>query len=304
MPCGIADRGVTSLARLLGRPVDRDEVEDRIVAHFCEVFDRDPVIASHAQPEPRGDDRRRWSDRSTLTRIALSLSLLIMLGTRGLPASALPVAAGLLPVHFNRERRCRTAGSTRRWRACCCRCFVQMALAADASARSALLLLSRPHGELDRGRTRRSRGRGRGRSRRADRADLGGVPGLCGVRAGRDVDSASAPASASCTRSSRSPGVVADGRRGRPRARPTGPARRRGRSCAEHWRFGQLYKNADDPALFVPTRDGSPLDAQLRPAGRGRAAGHHPRVGVSAPPSFSRLLDRVTRLLVRRVTAT
>lgn len=26
---------------------------------------------------------------------------------------------------------------------------------------------------------------------------------------------------------------------------------------AEHWRFGQLYKNPDDPALFVPTRDGS-----------------------------------------------
>ena len=26
---------------------------------------------------------------------------------------------------------------------------------------------------------------------------------------------------------------------------------------AAHWRFGQLYKNADDPALFVPTRDGS-----------------------------------------------
>lgn len=24
----------------------------------------------------------------------------------------------------------------------------------------------------------------------------------------------------------------------------------------EHWRFGQLYKNADDPALFVPTRTG------------------------------------------------
>ena len=38
VPCGIADRGVTSLARLLGRPVDRREVEDRIVAHFCEVF--------------------------------------------------------------------------------------------------------------------------------------------------------------------------------------------------------------------------------------------------------------------------
>lgn len=26
---------------------------------------------------------------------------------------------------------------------------------------------------------------------------------------------------------------------------------------AAHWRFGQLYKNSGDPALFVPTRDGS-----------------------------------------------
>src|SRR5581483_1091958 len=26
---------------------------------------------------------------------------------------------------------------------------------------------------------------------------------------------------------------------------------------AEHWRFGHLYKNPDDPALFVPTRDGT-----------------------------------------------
>lgn len=26
---------------------------------------------------------------------------------------------------------------------------------------------------------------------------------------------------------------------------------------AEHWRFGQLYKNPGDPALFVPNRDGS-----------------------------------------------
>jgi len=40
VPCGIADRGVTSLARLLGRRVDRREVEDRIVAHLCDVFAR------------------------------------------------------------------------------------------------------------------------------------------------------------------------------------------------------------------------------------------------------------------------
>jgi hypothetical protein len=26
---------------------------------------------------------------------------------------------------------------------------------------------------------------------------------------------------------------------------------------AEHWRFGQLYKNSADPALFVPTRNGA-----------------------------------------------
>ena len=31
VPCGIADRGVTSLERLLGRPVDREEVEDRLI---------------------------------------------------------------------------------------------------------------------------------------------------------------------------------------------------------------------------------------------------------------------------------
>jgi uncharacterized membrane protein len=35
---------------------------------------------------------------------------------------------------------------------------------------------------------------------------------------------------------------------GRPPARPY---------VAEHWRFGQLYRNVADPALFVPTRNGS-----------------------------------------------
>ena len=38
VPCGIADRGVTSLERLLGRTVDRREVEDRVAAHFAAVF--------------------------------------------------------------------------------------------------------------------------------------------------------------------------------------------------------------------------------------------------------------------------
>jgi lipoyl(octanoyl) transferase len=39
VPCGIADRGVTSLQRLLGRPLSIEEVEDRISARFAEVFD-------------------------------------------------------------------------------------------------------------------------------------------------------------------------------------------------------------------------------------------------------------------------
>ena len=40
VPCGLAGRGVTSLARELGRVVDVADVEDRIAAHFCDVFAR------------------------------------------------------------------------------------------------------------------------------------------------------------------------------------------------------------------------------------------------------------------------
>ncbi len=40
VPCGISDRGVTSLEKLLGRVVPIAEVEERIATHFCAVFDR------------------------------------------------------------------------------------------------------------------------------------------------------------------------------------------------------------------------------------------------------------------------
>ena len=43
VPCGIRDRGVTSLERVLGEPVDWAELCDRYVARFSEVFDREPV---------------------------------------------------------------------------------------------------------------------------------------------------------------------------------------------------------------------------------------------------------------------
>ena len=42
VPCGIADRGVTSLARLVSHPIDRAEVEAGVVEHFARVFDRAP----------------------------------------------------------------------------------------------------------------------------------------------------------------------------------------------------------------------------------------------------------------------
>jgi lipoyl(octanoyl) transferase len=38
VPCGIADRGVTSLAAVLGCEPSRFEVEDRIVRHFTDIF--------------------------------------------------------------------------------------------------------------------------------------------------------------------------------------------------------------------------------------------------------------------------
>ena len=39
VPCGIAGRGVTSLARLLGRPLDTAEVEFHVIEHFANVFE-------------------------------------------------------------------------------------------------------------------------------------------------------------------------------------------------------------------------------------------------------------------------
>jgi lipoyl(octanoyl) transferase len=43
VPCGIADRGVTSLEKLLGRAVAMDEVESAAIRAFCEVFERQPA---------------------------------------------------------------------------------------------------------------------------------------------------------------------------------------------------------------------------------------------------------------------
>ena len=44
VPCGIADKGVTSLAAKLGRPPSMAEIEDRFVSNFAAVFERTPAV--------------------------------------------------------------------------------------------------------------------------------------------------------------------------------------------------------------------------------------------------------------------
>ena len=46
VPCGIRGRGVTSLERLLRRPVAVEEVMDRLATHFAAVFEREVASSS------------------------------------------------------------------------------------------------------------------------------------------------------------------------------------------------------------------------------------------------------------------
>jgi lipoyl(octanoyl) transferase len=54
VPCGLRDKGVTSLEKLLGRRVPMEEADERVVLHFGEVFglemtlSRPPVAAARA----------------------------------------------------------------------------------------------------------------------------------------------------------------------------------------------------------------------------------------------------------------
>jgi lipoyl(octanoyl) transferase len=50
VPCGIADRGVTSLGELLGAAPPMEAVEHAAVASFAAVFGREPVEASEPHP--------------------------------------------------------------------------------------------------------------------------------------------------------------------------------------------------------------------------------------------------------------
>jgi len=46
VPCGITDKGVTSLQRLLGRTMSMDEVQDAVICSFEAVFVRQPIADS------------------------------------------------------------------------------------------------------------------------------------------------------------------------------------------------------------------------------------------------------------------
>jgi len=49
VPCGIVGRGVTSLAKILGRTVGRQEVEERLIRCFGEVFEVTTRVVSQEQ---------------------------------------------------------------------------------------------------------------------------------------------------------------------------------------------------------------------------------------------------------------
>jgi len=53
VPCGIADKEVTSLARELGRSVDHLTVENVFIRHFSDVFGRSAVEEMAARPAAR-----------------------------------------------------------------------------------------------------------------------------------------------------------------------------------------------------------------------------------------------------------
>ena len=69
VPCGIRDRGVTSMAKLLGRPVEMEAVVDRVVARFAEVFDS---AAEPAHDTDRQDVAWRRPERAEGVEVALT----------------------------------------------------------------------------------------------------------------------------------------------------------------------------------------------------------------------------------------
>ncbi|MGH9378360.1 MAG: lipoyl(octanoyl) transferase LipB [Terriglobia bacterium] len=49
VPCGIHDKGVTSLQKLLGKTVEIQDVIERVVRHFGKIFGMDPMLCSETK---------------------------------------------------------------------------------------------------------------------------------------------------------------------------------------------------------------------------------------------------------------
>ena len=190
---------------------------------------------------------------STLTRIALWLSLLVITSSVAFLVNHYPDLPDILPVHFNRY------GFPDGWQyktpaRVLLPVFVQVALVTTFGAVT-VLLLSRPHGALDQDAP----------DVRAAAAAAEAIALIALVWVGFQAYAAFALA-AMWQRQRAGLGVFytvlevtgivasilvfvrARLRLGRPAPRPFNEA---------HWWLGQLYRNREDPALFVPTRDGS-----------------------------------------------
>lgn len=64
VPCGISDRGVTSLAALTRTTHSMDHIEDRFLRHFADVFDRDVVpYAEHKTVTTNHEPRTKNNER-------------------------------------------------------------------------------------------------------------------------------------------------------------------------------------------------------------------------------------------------
>ena len=51
IPCGLPGKGVTSIAKILGRPVEMEEIADRVVQHFGAVFGMEVLASQQSKVE-------------------------------------------------------------------------------------------------------------------------------------------------------------------------------------------------------------------------------------------------------------
>jgi uncharacterized membrane protein len=174
------------------------------------------------------------------TRFAVRLSVVTMLATAAFLVVRFPSLPSLLPVHFT------SSGLPNGWQfrtlpRVLMPVYVQLALATTLGA-VAMLLLSRTRQAHD-------------RQAPDVRAALAAAEAVSTIASIWVIFQAYAAVALVAMWTTERGGlgrwyayVRAHARAGRPAPRPY---------VAAHWRFGQLYVNQEDPALFVPTRQGA-----------------------------------------------